>query len=113
MTQRLPLSPQRAAVPAACECWELTGGSGTHLHRRVQEDDLSSLLHLANTAHGANCFACAQVPALGQVEMLEAADTGEASFGVTASDQLSSHCRMVLISGAFMWTIIDVCSKSG
>lgn len=100
-----------------CVCRELAGGSGTHLHWHVQEGDLSSLLRLANTAHGANCFACARVPALGQVEMLEAADkaadTRDASLGVTVFDQLSRRCGMMLISGVFMWSIIDGCSESG
>lgn len=54
---------------------------------------------------------------LGQVEMLEAADkaadTRDASLGVTVFDQLSRRCGMMLISGVFMWSIIDGCSESG
>lgn len=55
------------------------------------------------------------MPALGQVEMLEAGRQGcrrEASFRVTVLEQLSIHWGgVMLLSGGFMWTIIEGCSK--
>ena len=99
VNQHLPLSPQRAAVPAACECWELTewlrSSPFSYVFRR---GDLSLLLHLANTALSANCLACARGAECQHSgrwrcwrQVGKAADAREASFRVTVLEQLSRH----------------------
>lgn len=112
VNQRLPLSPQHAAVPAVCKCWELMewlrSSPFAYVFRR---GDLSLLLHLANTARSANCLACSRGTECQHSgrwrcwrQVGKAADTWEASFRVTVLEQLSLHyggcsCSVVHLCG--------------
>lgn len=100
VNQRLPLSPQCAAIPAACEGWELTEWLGSSPFAYVfRRGDLSLRPRLANTTQGANCLACARGAERQHWgrwrcwrQAGEAAGAREAGFRVTALGPLSIHC---------------------